>query len=1341
VNNRVFESVQLPCIDGLWRPRYPNGIDPNLTYAQTPVCTPPGGSYATSQTVAITPLNPQPSELFYYTTDGSVPAVVGGVAQGTTQLYTAPLSITSNTTLSVIGVASGYVTTLPVNNVYQIVASLAAPTFNPPAGSYPGPQSVIISGVVPALGPAGQPIPTVTILYSIGNAPNPAAYFQQQPAASGINGALYVAGSSAPEPPNNVFGLVALEAPPVSYVGTAWNAGNLTGFTPTVQNYTTQLGYANTSGNNPTTTAQMQGNTVGAYLQSVDFPGGSSDGSICIAAVVNIAAPIEGSPWAAGGSLNAQFGFQVPTATTTTAAPFASANAVLTSSVDGTEIILQAVLLNLGSTSTAVFSGLDSDGSISFGVPLVAGNSQYVSMASGSAGYLTAPTTGGYLSYNFSFSSTQFAAILAYLASQALTEVFDTSAATPNAGQTLTFAAKPDNAATGWGVAGSHIQAGTTITGITGGVVSLSLVTTGVVAIGAAITFTKPNPFTGTNLTLTNWNITGFQVRPVIRALAGDACTLGWSMQNALVFGGPTVEYSAPVAVNVSEQLNAIALYPGVNNSGVASAVYTITAAAAAITTTSPLPSGNQNVSYAPTGDGLATVNTTAPVAWALASGSAITPTTWLTLPSYPNINNITYINAAAGGAPADGQQSVAPANVPAGAVYLISENANPATANGFFLYNTWDATSHTGFTATGTNEQVSVAGTGTSPSSTLQWSAAQMGALMLGSDNLSVAPKRPQFTPQQNFTNTPGSGQVLWTDSTVTMTETLLLQVATFVGSATPDTNDTAPYIHVNLGLCPPGAAFEFDINVCILDGSGSNSDVHHSTVSQTLPAYVFFLPIGAGGNIYANFTAGTWQNGTFGPTTFTWSISYAQMEAIINYMATTGGYAAQFAPGGVNLRPEQLTLNQAHINAEMPPSISTIQLGWNVQNWSITSTAGSAALPTGMSIPSAGGTASWGTPTVAYGPTTIKVQATDSANPPNVITKNLSLTIAAATGGTLAPPPNLWATSVGQTPSNLGSTSMQGYGGALPGPVFGLGWPNVSGNTGYAIFVSTTSKTGPWTQIGTVAQNVTTYVDQPATGYAGAVNCVNPYPDGTNDGIYQTNSAGLYFPGSPRWYAVATINANGTGALSGTQKQYIVYGGSAVGGTINPSIHASQSGGNGCFKWWGEFNDTNASNWLVKSYNNSAGSETGNCIALQGTNGGSAFPYWLCVAGWICPVFGTCVAAADYLYLDLYIAPGAGLRLKIWGEITGDTQTAPGSDNPIAQFVNNGAGGAIQEGIYQTYRIPKSYFMTGNGQASGNGHSCPNGILQTEAYKFGINIASGSANGCLLDNVYWGT
>jgi len=712
VNNRVFESVQLPCIDGLWRPRYPNGIDPNLTYAQTPVCTPPGGSYATSQTVAITPLNPQPSELFYYTTDGSVPAVVGGVAQGTTQLYTAPLSITSNTTLSVIGVASGYVTTLPVNNVYQIVASLAAPTFNPPAGSYPGPQSVIISGVVPALGPAGQPIPTVTILYSIGNAPNPAAYFQQQPAASGINGALYVAGSSAPEPPNNVFGLVALEAPPVSYVGTAWNAGNLTGFTPTVQNYTTQLGYANTSGNNPTTTAQMQGNTVGAYLQSVDFPGGSSDGSICIAAVVNIAAPIEGSPWAAGGSLNAQFGFQVPTATTTTAAPFASANAVLTSSVDGTEIILQAVLLNLGSTSTAVFSGLDSDGSISFGVPLVAGNSQYVSMASGSAGYLTAPTTGGYLSYNFSFSSTQFAAILAYLASQALTEVFDTSAATPNAGQTLTFAAKPDNAATGWGVAGSHIQAGTTITGITGGVVSLSLVTTGVVAIGAAITFTKPNPFTGTNLTLTNWNITGFQVRPVIRALAGDACTLGWSMQNALVFGGPTVEYSAPVAVNVSEQLNAIALYPGVNNSGVASAVYTITAAAAAITTTSPLPSGNQNVSYAPTGDGLATVNTTAPVAWALASGSAITPTTWLTLPSYPNINNITYINAAAGGAPADGQQSVAPANVPAGAVYLISENANPATANGFFLYNTWDATSHTGFTATGTNEQVSVAGT-----------------------------------------------------------------------------------------------------------------------------------------------------------------------------------------------------------------------------------------------------------------------------------------------------------------------------------------------------------------------------------------------------------------------------------------------------------------------------------------------------------------------------------------------------------------------------------------------------------------------------------------------------
>jgi hypothetical protein len=684
------------------------------------------------------------------------------------------------------------------------------------------------------------------------------------------------------------------------------------------------------------------------------------------------------------------------------------------------------------------------------------------------------------------------------------------------------------------------------------------------------------------------------------------------------------------------------------------------------------------------------------------------TPTTWLTLPSYPNINNITYINAAAGGAPADGQQSGAPANVPAGAVYLISENANPATANGFFLYNTWDATSHTGFTATGTNEQVSVAGTGTSPSSTLQWSAAQMGALMLGSDNLSVAPKRPQFTPQQNFTNTPGSGQVLWTDSTVTMTETLLLQVATFVGSATPDTNNTAPYIHVNLGLCPPGAAFEFDINVCILDGSGSNSDVHHSTVSQTLPAYVFFLPIGAGGNIYANFTAGTWQNGTFGPTTFTWSISYAQMEAIINYMATTGGYGAQFAPGGVNLRPEQLTLNQAHINAEMPPSISTIQLGWNVQNWSITSTAGAAITPTNIletwnfadTTPS--GTscyASWsitspGTYQASFNQNSSSLNcyqtvawAVKGASTGNLETpvKQLALTI---TGGTGSPNPtaNLWVQYQGQTAPN--QATYQGTNIYLPSSqTYTLQWiPAVQGANpvaGYDVFYSTTNAAWPtgWTQLNTSL--VPTNGANPVAYQTPVLSTVI----GTTAGPINN----VLTPSTDYWFVVVTQDSAGnTSSPSATQRMYVYnstpVGNTFIGGPNNPTTDQGKPGGG--YKWAGDVNNGNLG---ADEYDYTGDPTYSPCWQLvsPGPNNYNcdALPY----AGYGYVHWNMWVGACKYLYFKIKFQPDlAGgttttttLHWSIHPTFTSDvTGAIPSITLPNAAYGITNAAGVWQQG-----------------------------------------------------------
>jgi hypothetical protein len=686
------------------------------------------------------------------------------------------------------------------------------------------------------------------------------------------------------------------------------------------------------------------------------------------------------------------------------------------------------------------------------------------------------------------------------------------------------------------------------------------------------------------------------------------------------------------------------------------------------------------------------------------------TTTTWLTLPSYTNINGITFINAAAGGSPADGQVSESPANVAAGAVYLISENANPATGTGFFLYNTWDATNYMGFAATGTDQQISVAGTGTSPSSGMAWVGGRTGALMLGSDNLSVAPKRSQFTAQQNFTNTPGDGQVLWTDSSVVMTETLLLQCAKFVGSATPDTNNTAPYIHINLGLCPPGAAFEFDINVCILDGSGANSGIHHSTVSQTLPAYVCFLPVGAGGALYADWISGTWQNGTFGATTFTWSISYAQMEQIIGYMATTAGYGAQFAPGGVNLKPEQFTLNQAHINAEMPPSISTIQLGWNVQDWSISSVSGTTIPGTQISqnwsfqtppVTAANTScyASWpittpGTYQASFNQNSTSLNcyqtvawAVQGANTGNQETpvKQLALTI---TGGTGSPNPtaNLWVQYQGQTGPN--QATYQGTNIYLPSSqTYTLQWiPAVQGANpvaGYDVFYSTTNAAWPtgWTQLNTSL--IPTNGANPVAYQTPVLSTVI----GTTAGPINN----VLTPSSDYWFVVVTQDSAGnTSGPSATQRMYVYnstpVGNTFIGGPNNPTTDQGKPGGG--YKWAGDVNNGNLG---TGEYDYTGDPTYSPCWQLvsPGPNNYNcdALPY----AGYGYVHWNMWVGACKYLYFKIKFQPDVAngtsttttLNWSIHPTFTADvTGAIPSITLPNAAYGITNAAGVWQQG-----------------------------------------------------------
>ena len=66
-----------------------------------PTLTPPAGKYANgAQSIAMT--TPTSGSSIYYTTDGTIPALSGGVPQGTTTLYSAPVPLASNNYRQVI---------------------------------------------------------------------------------------------------------------------------------------------------------------------------------------------------------------------------------------------------------------------------------------------------------------------------------------------------------------------------------------------------------------------------------------------------------------------------------------------------------------------------------------------------------------------------------------------------------------------------------------------------------------------------------------------------------------------------------------------------------------------------------------------------------------------------------------------------------------------------------------------------------------------------------------------------------------------------------------------------------------------------------------------------------------------------------------------------------------------------------------------------------------------------------------------------------------------------------------------------------------------------------------
>jgi len=103
-----------------------------------PSFTPPGGTYTRAQAVTLSVATS--GATIHYTTDGTTPSAASPV-------YGAPIQVTRSMTIRAIAVASGMTDSDVIGATYTLQA--AAPTFNPPGGSYLLPQFVQLSSTSP----------------------------------------------------------------------------------------------------------------------------------------------------------------------------------------------------------------------------------------------------------------------------------------------------------------------------------------------------------------------------------------------------------------------------------------------------------------------------------------------------------------------------------------------------------------------------------------------------------------------------------------------------------------------------------------------------------------------------------------------------------------------------------------------------------------------------------------------------------------------------------------------------------------------------------------------------------------------------------------------------------------------------------------------------------------------------------------------------------------------------------------------------------------------------------------------------------------------------------------